>query len=118
MLAECYANKGTQNDLNLANIYLKRIRERAIEDLSYVNYTTKDELLKEISLERRKELVCEGHRWFDLIRTGKAIEVMTNYFEHATGYNGVVVAEFNLVQPIPLGQIDTDPSIVQNEGYN
>ena len=118
MLAECYANKGTQNDLGLANRDLKRVRARAIDNLSYIDYTTKDELLEQISLERRKEFVCEGHRWFDLIRTGKAVEVMTAYFKQTTGYNGVTVTELNLVQPIPLGQIDTDPSIKQNEGYN
>ena len=118
MLAECYAQRGLQDDMDLANDCLEAVRGRAIDNLSYTNYTDKDELLEEIATERRKELVCEGHRWFDLIRTGKAVEVMTAYFQKTTGYNGVTVNENNLVQPIPLSQIDTDSSIKQNLGYN
>jgi starch-binding outer membrane protein, SusD/RagB family len=30
-----------------------------------------------IALERRLELAGENHRWFDLVRTGKAVEVLT-----------------------------------------
>ncbi len=119
MLAECYANQGTENDMKLANDCLEEIRNRSYDEtFTYTDYNNKDELLEEIALERRKEFVCEGHRWFDLIRTGKAVEVMNKYFERTTGYNGVTVTDLNIVQPIPLGQIDTDPSIKQNEGYN
>lgn len=84
------------------------------------HYNFSDDSMKldsRIALERRKELVCEGHRWFDLIRTGKAIEVMKAHFANTTGYNGVSLNENNLVQPVPLSQIDTDSSIKQNKGY-
>lgn len=113
MLAECYANEG---DLTNACKYLNFIKQRAgIEDYTSVS---KDAILEEIATERRKELVNEGHRWFDLIRTGKAVEVMNAYFQSTVGYNGVTVTEDNLVQPIPQSQIDTDSSIKQNNNYN
>ena len=32
-----------------------------------------------VANERRHELAFENHRWYDLLRTGKAIEVMTAY---------------------------------------
>ena len=113
MLAECYANEG---NLSQACNYLNKIKTRAhIEKFSSTN---KDAVIDEIATERRKELVNEGHRWFDLIRTGKAVEVMNAYFESAVGYNGVTVTEDNLVQPIPQSQIDTDSSLKQNKNYN
>jgi len=113
MIAECYAEKG---NISEANTYLKQIKERAgilamsIDDLS---------LLKaEIALERRKELVNEGHRWFDLIRTDKAIEVMKLHFMNTPGYEDVQISTLNYVQPIPQSQIDSDSATKQNEGYN
>lgn len=113
MLAECYAEEG---DLTNACQYLNYIKRRAnIEDF---NSSNQELVLDEIATERRKELVNEGHRWFDLIRTGKAVEVMNKYFSSTVGYNGVVVTEDNLVQPIPQSQIDTDSSIKQNKNYN
>ena len=113
MMAECDAHLG---NLPSANDWLNQVKSRA--GVPLVNITDKEALLDEIALERRKELVCEGKRWFDQIRTGKAIEVMTEYFSHTVGYNGVVVKPEYLIQPIPLSQIDCDPSIVQNIGYN
>lgn len=113
MLAECYANEG---DLTSACKYLNFIKQRAgIEEFTSVS---NDAVLEEIATERRKELVNEGHRWFDLIRTDKAVEVMNAYFQSTVGYNGVTVTEDNLVQPIPQSQIDTDSSIKQNNNYN
>lgn len=113
MLAECYAQTGeTEAALNCLNA----VKTRA--GIDAVQISNSNALLDEIALERRKELVCEGHRWFDLIRTGKAIEVMKAHFANTAGYNGVDLTENSLVQPIPLSQIDTDPSIKQNEGYN
>lgn len=116
MLAECYAHGSEANDLSTANSFLNDIEHRA--GITEKTFSDKDLLLDEIALERRKELVCEGHRWFDLIRTGKAIETMKAHFENTTGYNGVTLNENNLVQPIPLSQIDTDSSLKQNTGYN
>jgi len=113
MLAECYDQEG---DMAKASEYLNKIRKRA--GLNDITLTDKETGLNEILTERRKELVCEGDRWFDLIRTGKAVSVMNEHFKNTTGYNGITVTTDNLVQPIPLSQIDTDASIKQNNGYN
>ncbi|MCE6989718.1 RagB/SusD family nutrient uptake outer membrane protein [Dyadobacter sp. CY323] len=62
--------------------------------------------------ERQVELAFEGHRWFDLVRTGREVVVMNQHFKSP------VVAEFNAVFPIPQTQIDVNPQgIKQNPGY-
>lgn len=116
MIAECDANKGDAAGIAEANTYLNQIKTRA--GIPTVQIADKTKLLEEIALERRKELVNEGERWFDLVRTGKAIEVMNTYFARTPGYNGITVKEQNFVQPVPQNQINTDAAIKQNEGYN
>ncbi|OFY88379.1 MAG: carbohydrate-binding protein SusD, partial [Bacteroidetes bacterium RIFOXYA12_FULL_40_10] len=59
--------------------------------------------------ERSIELCFEGHRWFDLVRTGKAISTM----QPINGLSN----EKNLVWPISTNTIDKNPNIVQNEFY-
>ncbi len=113
MIAECEAQAG---DLTAGNDYLERVRVRA--NASHTDLTSKDALLAAIATERRKELISEGHRWFDLIRTGDAISVMNSYLSSTAGYAGIAVTTNNLIQPIPLAQIDADASTVQNPGYN
>jgi hypothetical protein len=64
-----------------------------------------------IYLERRLELSFEGHRWFDLLRTGRALSVMAPY-----GMKPNMT-----VFPLPLSQVQliNDPAIFpQNEGYD
>lgn len=112
MKAECYV----EIDKQKANNYLRMIKERA--GLNYSDIEDVTLLKEEIALERRKELVNEGHRWFDLVRTNKAVDVMNAYFSHTAGYNGIIINSNHYVQPIPQTQIDTDASIKQNEGYN
>ncbi|MCD7935714.1 MAG: RagB/SusD family nutrient uptake outer membrane protein [Tannerellaceae bacterium] len=59
--------------------------------------------------ERNKELCFEGHRWFDLKRTGRFVETL-----RAIGKN---VDEHHLVFPIPQRELDANPSLVQNDKY-
>ncbi|WP_455621079.1 RagB/SusD family nutrient uptake outer membrane protein [Parabacteroides sp.] len=113
MIAECYAEMG---NIEKGNEYLNRIKSRA--GISTVNIRAASLLKDEIALERRKELINEGHRWFDLVRTGKGVEVMNAYFAATPGYGGIKISEQNYVQPIPQVQIDTDSAIKQNPGYN
>ena len=59
--------------------------------------------------ERAWELCFEGHRWFDLKRTGKLIEAITAY--------GQPIEDKHLLFPIPLREMDTNPELEQNPGY-
>ncbi|MFV0144725.1 RagB/SusD family nutrient uptake outer membrane protein [Empedobacter falsenii] len=112
MISECYANK---NDFVNANAYLNRIKQRA--GLTVVDINNQSELLSEIALERRLELIGEGHRWFDLVRTGNAIEVISNHLAITPGFSTAQIKSHHLLMPIPQNQINTDSSIIQNPGY-
>jgi starch-binding outer membrane protein, SusD/RagB family len=67
------------------------------------------ELLEAIYRERRIELGLEAHRFFDLVRTGKASQVLANQ-----GF----MANRHEIFPIPQSQIlATNGAITQNPGY-
>src|SRR4030095_5218535 len=57
--------------------YLNQVRTRATVP-EYANLSQSD-LREKIYLERRLELSSEGQRWFDLVRTGRALTVMQPY---------------------------------------
>ncbi len=84
--------------------YLNEIRNRAnLGDFS--GSTDKTSVFAEIDLQRRLELVWEGHRWFDLLRQGRAQSVLG-------------ITDVNkLLLPLPASQIAADPALVQNPGY-
>lgn len=63
--------------------------------------------LDNIYKERRLELATEGHRWFDLVRTGQAATVLA-----AKGFT----PNKNEILPIPLAEL-TNTKLVQNPGY-
>jgi hypothetical protein len=102
-------------DVNGAATLVNQIRTRA--KLSNTTASTQDAMRSAIALERRLELAFEGHRWFDLKRTGQAIQVMNN----ATGANGENLGyqlnQNTLVWPIPQSELDKNKQLVQNPGY-
>lgn len=69
-MAEALAEQGEAGE---AAIYLNQVRERA----GLGEYT--GDLIDAIYRERRVELAFENKRWFDLVRTDRAIEVITAY---------------------------------------
>lgn len=92
--------------------YLNRVRRRGFgyqttQASPYdISTSNKETFFLAVEQERRVELAFEGHRWFDLIRTGRAVEVMT-----AKGFK---LNESNLICPIPQKQIDVNPNLTQN----
>lgn len=99
--AEAYAKL---KEIDLANDDLLKIRERAnVQNPTRYNV---NEIEDQIALERRLEFAFEGKRWFDLIRTDKALSTLG------------ISSAYKLLFPIPYQLILVDPEILQNEGYN
>jgi hypothetical protein len=96
-----------------ARNYLNMVRERAREgdDGILPDITENDkELLRDLILEeRRHELALEQHRFWDLVRTGKAEEVL--------GPHGFIAGKNELL-PIPQTELDiAQGSMEQNPEY-
>lgn len=110
--AEALVKKG---DINGAMGLVNQVRARVnLGPKTAADAATAENM---IANERRLELAFEGHRWFDLIRTGKAIEVM-NAQKDGSGNNlNYNVQSYRLLMPIPQPQIDLNPLLTQNPNY-
>ena len=87
---------------------LNRVRNRVgLADLP--STLTKDQLREAIHTERRHELFFEGHRWYDLVRTGRLKERV----EAAKPGVTVDEAKYTLF-PIPQEELDVNPELTQN----
>lgn len=107
MYAEALNENGKTSE---ALEYLNQVRTRA--GLQGFSNLSQEETRGKIYMERRFELYLEGQRWFDLVRTGRAMEAM-----QVAGKN---MQPYQVVFPIPQSQIEVvnDLSIFsQNEGY-
>jgi len=103
-------------DVSGAALFVNQIRTRV--SLPNTTANTQDAMRLAIEKERRLELAFEGIRWYDLKRTGRAIEVINN----AKGPDGVTPLGYNLtpnrlVWPIPQAEMDKNSKLVQNIGY-
>ncbi|MCC3154966.1 RagB/SusD family nutrient uptake outer membrane protein [Hymenobacter sp. BT770] len=80
---------------------------------------SKTAFLDAIQKERKYEFAAEGLRWFDLVRTGRAISVMTAYKRLTTPATARQLDEHDLLFPIPLLELRINPGFwQQNPGYN
>jgi tetratricopeptide (TPR) repeat protein len=110
-LAEMYLIRAEANaklEQNLSDVQddINEIRSRAsLGDTGAATYTS---LLAAIEQERWVEFAFEGHRWFDLVRTDRAMDVLDNI----TNINKTLF-------PIPASEIltNTNPDMKQNPGY-
>jgi hypothetical protein len=120
--------------LRIAEMYLNRAEARARksspdlagakEDLDMVRtragigaFADDIPLLDAIERERRWEFYAEGHIFFDLVRTGRALTVLQNVNRR----NGPPVSISNpgrQVMPIPRSEMDANPNMQQNSVYN
>jgi hypothetical protein len=103
------------NDSNTpeAHTYLNMVRERA--GLDALDGLSKNDFALALEQERRLEFFLEGHRWFDLVRTGRAQTVMNSYFTN-NGLN-FSVEDHELLMPVPQRELDINPNLKQNPGY-
>ena len=107
--AEARAQKGNVTGPNSAQADLNVLRTRANAPL--VSSVSQGQMLQLVEEERRYELAFEGHRWYDLVRTGRAAAVMSAFSANWK--------EAYELWPIPQREIQNNPALVgnQNPGY-
>jgi hypothetical protein len=119
-------------DKTKALFYLNEIRKRArntpgdpaitkpvnlLSDYALSDFANSDEFLLAIEKERRVELAFENHRWFDLVRTNRAKDVMIAE-QAADGYSPFTWSDNMMFYPIPMTVMQSNPGkIIQNAGY-
>lgn len=89
---------------------INEVRNRAgLEDLSAgLNY---QEFKDAVLLERQKEFVMEGQRWYDLVRMNKLQEQVILAKPSSN------VKAYHVLFPIPQKELYYNPKLVQNSGY-
>jgi hypothetical protein len=106
-LAELYLiraeARAQNNDLTGAAGDLNAVRARA--GLSATSSQSKSDLLLSIENENRIEFAFENHRWYDLIRTGRAGTVLS------------ITDNNKFLLPIPYSELLIDANLRQNPGY-
>lgn len=143
-LADLYLMKA-EAEIELGNLevgrqYINRVRSRA-RDGEYVNFdngtaaanyriqeyllpfTSYDEAMRALRMERRLELAMEGQRYFDLVRWGIAENTMNAFLtgeRNLRSYLNNAAFQSNRHEyfPIPESEIDiSEGRFVQNPGY-
>lgn len=83
--------------------------QRNASELDPANFDF-DSAYDEILAERRRELVAEGHRFFDLKRLGRDIQ-------KPLGRDPVPFSDVRVLDDLPPGQLEVNEELVQNPGY-
>lgn len=117
--AECaFRNNGKTKAVEYLNDLVKN-RTTTEASLATVDNIT----LERILIERRKELIGEGQRYFDALRNN---ETITRYTSEADkGWHKTLSKEaqsfdrdyFKAIAAIPQAEINANPNIKQNTGY-
>lgn len=116
MYAEALNEQGYQASGN-AFKFMNQVRTRAgLAAYTSANLPDQASFRLAIENERKLELAFENHRWFDLVRTGRAPDVMKGATYQTIK---IEVDAHHLLFPIPQSQIDASAGkITQNPGYN
>ncbi|MGB0367252.1 MAG: RagB/SusD family nutrient uptake outer membrane protein [Flavobacteriaceae bacterium] len=106
LAAEANARKATPDE-NKARTYLNLVRQRAFGTTSRAVSASGAVLIDAIFHERRVEFVGEGHRFFDLVRTGRAAQEIDGFTSNK-----------NELFPVPFEEIQfSNGNWEQNNGY-
>ncbi|MDR3268382.1 MAG: RagB/SusD family nutrient uptake outer membrane protein [Tannerella sp.] len=121
-LSEIYliaAEAALSSDKAKAAGYLNEIRRRS----SLAPATEESVSLDMVLDEKSKELYCEGHRYFDMMRHGRSItfndEILQGSISASVRPKTIDKTFYKTILPIPKAELDANPALVsqQNPGY-
>lgn len=101
-LAEMYLISAEARGLSTGLARLNDLRQA--RGLSPVYPSTEAAFEEALALERRKEFVGEGHRWYDLVRTGKAESVLG-------------IQSYQTLLPVPEKELQNNSLLKPNPNY-
>lgn len=125
-LAEAYLNL---DDRESANNYYKLLRAARVQGIGFLSANIED-CLNELYDERRRELILEGHNYWDYFRRGETMLRNTTTIENMNNSNRLTInfgygsgktnARQEVIYPIPLGELEANVAIrdQQNPGYD
>lgn len=117
MYAEA-SNKAEGTPNQLAQDVINEIRARA--ELAPIGNLSSEAFEREVWNQRYFELSFEGKIWFDMLRTRKVRNDISKEYDDFIGHTNVFGATFqekNLLFPIPLREVQTNPNLTQNTGF-
>ncbi len=122
MLAEAYNETG-QEEKAIAEI--NKVRERSSmpalnSGIPALATSGKDGVFQRIVHERAVELACEGHRYFDLKRWGLLKAYTGGVIEKGIMGDNLFTRGFqdrHVIWPIPAQEIEVNPALTQNQGW-
>jgi len=111
--AECILKGATGGTQTEVDAIVNQVRRRAGLG-NALNVT-----LPQLYAERRRELVGEGSRWFDMQRAGGIVETMNAWIAKDDDLKQINPFEANFIlYPVPQSQLDVQPGLYkQNPGY-
>lgn len=112
-------NGKTQQALDALNLVRERAREGNDAILPPITETNQNALREIIWHEQRVEYGQEYERFFDLVRTGRAGEVLRGYAEKYNTSKGAGFTDgVHELMPIPPSEVDLSKGVItQNPGY-
>ncbi len=114
-LAELSAAAGDAN-FTAAAAELNLLRSRRITGYVNQNFTSRQELIDAVLNERFRELCFEGFRFWDHKRRALPITRLASDVD-GTNWLTLPADNFRFAMPIPVGEIQANPNMVQNPGY-
>lgn len=115
--AEARAEQNKFSGANSAESDVNALRTARITGYANVVFASKTAAIDAIMEERFKELVYEGHRFWDLKRRGLPVVRLVSDAPTANSVS-LPAGNFRFLLPIPDPEMKANPLIVQNPGYN
>ena len=116
MYAECLNEEGYEANGAAFDI-MNQVRIRAgLAPKTAADVPNQESFRLWMEQERRIEFCFENLRWFDLVRTDRAYDVMRAFLTSYGLSNNVTRDRY--LYPIPRRVINENPNITQNPGYN